>query len=79
MNLSLSGVSPGIYWLILQSFDDNSVPKSVLKTDKIEVKVLGVTRDSTVPTSLEVIKNEQLVFSVDHVRPLLATTVPFKF
>ena len=39
VQLSFDGLSPGDYLLNLQSFDNNSVQKSILKTDTITIKV----------------------------------------
>ena len=41
MKINGSGISAGTYELVLESFDNLSVPKSALKTDRININISG--------------------------------------
>ena len=58
MTVDGSGIAAGTYELVLESFDNLSVPKSALKTDRINIHISG---SDIVPVPEPVIEPEPVL------------------
>ena len=70
---------PGDYNLELESFDDNTAAKITIVTDLITIRVLAqqYIRDTALPSSFEIVQNDQKSLSLENIRPVLPTTVTY--
>ena len=61
--------APGVYQLVLQSFDNNGSVKSTLKEDVIVTTVLAspYLRDSAVPASTKVTQGDTSTLSIENI------------
>ena len=65
-------IAPGVYELVLESFDNNGFVKSTLKEDVIVITVLETEylRNTAVPTTTQVTQGDTFTLSVDNIYSL---------